>query len=104
MGIDDFDSVEMVFLDTRESSPPFDVLLWDQRTGAVHLLVHGVYTDADGQGYDDPYYEQTHESRLLIHAADTVKRPVPTVSEELERLALVIVRKDGSVENDRSAT
>lgn len=97
--LDDFDpNAPLVFLDQREPGDPFDVLLWDQRTGVVHLLVTVTFTRDGGEWVDDPRYVQTHENSLLVHACNVDDDArIPTVSERLEQLAAVIVRKDGTV-------
>lgn len=88
-----------VYLDQRNQSPhPFDVVLWDQRTGAVQLLLLATYVDRDGNPHESPETVLTHADALLVNASNVPDAlAVPTVAELLEREAFVIVRRDGSV-------
>lgn len=105
MALIDFDSkAELCFLDTRDHTEPFDVLVWDQRTGVVHLFVESgwtFHTDDDG-GPDwsrsSRTVERVHQDRFIVHAANVpFGEPVPTVSEMLAKEARIIVGIDGEV-------
>lgn len=108
MDISDFGTdTPSVFLDRRDAnqfSDPFTVLVWDQRSGMVHLFVESGWafgTTASGEpdwSRSSRRVEVTHESRLLVHAANVpYGDPIPTVPQQLELLSLVIVRPDGEV-------
>lgn len=105
----DFDATApVVYLDTRDGRPPYDVLTWDQRTGRVTAVVIDYsYPSVDPVGdawkgdpecVECPELIDTHEDRLLVHAANVPDgEPIPTVAEMLERQAMVIFRGDGEV-------
>ena len=105
MALIDFDmSAPNVFLDAREGSDQFDVLVWDQRTGMVTVFIESGWAFGETPDGEPDWsrsartVEVRHQDRFIVHAANVPDdQPIPTVAELLRRDAKIIVGPDGEV-------